>query len=252
VRVRRSTIEMIDDGEEVVDVAGDTLPVAHLDDILGLARNATTNESDFVLLLLVAAAGERVAFAIDEVESEQEVLFKSLGAYLAHVPNISGATVLGSGEVVPILNAPDLVQSAVGGVRDEEAAAIVSSLALDAVKSILVAEDSITSRLLLKEILETAGYQVTTAIDGADALSRLEERSVDLVVSDVEMPKLNGFELTERIRSHPKHGGLPVILVTGLERQRDRERGIGAGASAYIVKSQFDQSALLDTIQRLI
>jgi two-component system chemotaxis sensor kinase CheA len=112
-------------------------------------------------------------------------------------------------------------------------------------KTILVAEDSITSRMLLKEILESAGYVVATAIDGEDAFSSLQKTPFDLVVSDVEMPRMNGFALTDKIRSDERYTQLPVVLVTGLESQGDRERGVTVGASAYVVKGSFDQSNLL-------
>jgi two-component system chemotaxis sensor kinase CheA len=117
---------------------------------------------------------------------------------------------------------------------------------------ILVAEDSITARTLLKNILETGGYQVTTAVDGADAFTQLRSGEFDLVVSDVDMPRMSGFELTTKIRLDKKLGELPVVLVTALESRPDRERGIEVGANAYIIKSSFDQSNLLNVIQRLL
>jgi two-component system chemotaxis sensor kinase CheA len=119
-------------------------------------------------------------------------------------------------------------------------------------KAVLVAEDSITSRLLLKGILESAGYRVKTAVDGMEAFTMVRAEHFDLVVSDVEMPRLNGFDLTTRIRADQKLASLPVILVTALETRDDRERGLEAGANAYLIKSSFDQGNLLETIQRLI
>ena len=112
-------------------------------------------------------------------------------------------------------------------------------------------EDSITARTLLKNILESAGYDVQTAVDGVDAITALKAREFDIVVSDVEMPRMNGFELTAKIRSDKKFSELPVVLVTALESREDRERGIDVGANAYIVKSSFDQSNLLEVIERL-
>ena len=106
--------------------------------------------------------------------------------------------------------------------------------------------------MLLKGILESAGYQVTTSVDGADAFSLLKKTAFDLVVSDVEMPRMNGFELTAKIRGTEQVAQIPVVLVTGLDSREDRERGITVGADAYIVKTSFDQSNLLDVIQRLI
>jgi two-component system chemotaxis sensor kinase CheA len=115
-----------------------------------------------------------------------------------------------------------------------------------------VVEDSITARMLLKNILQTAGYTVATAIDGVDAFTQARSGEFDLIVSDVDMPRMSGFELTARIRGDKKLSDLPVVLVTALESREDRERGIEVGADAYIVKSSFDQSNLLEVIQRLI
>jgi two-component system chemotaxis sensor kinase CheA len=119
-------------------------------------------------------------------------------------------------------------------------------------KSILVAEDSITARTLLKNILEAAGYDVKTAVDGIDGFTQLKSGEFDIVVSDVDMPRMNGFDLAARIRADKKISDLPVVLVTALESREDRERGIDAGADAYIVKSSFDQGNLLEAIRRLI
>jgi len=119
-------------------------------------------------------------------------------------------------------------------------------------KSILVAEDSITARTLLKNILESAGYNVKTTVDGVDAFTTLRTENFDLVVSDVDMPRMSGFDLTAKIRADKKLSELPVVLVTALESRQDRERGIDVGASAYIIKSSFDQSNLLEVIRRLI
>jgi len=117
---------------------------------------------------------------------------------------------------------------------------------------ILVAEDSITSRTMLKNILETAGYLVTVAVDGSDAFNKARNDEFDLVLSDVDMPKMNGFELTLKIKNDAKLGDIPVVLCTSLESREDKERGIEAGADAYIVKNSFDQGNLLEIIKRLI
>ena len=106
--------------------------------------------------------------------------------------------------------------------------------------------------MLIKGMLESAGYRVTTAVDGVDALTALRSGEFDLVVSDVEMPRMNGFDLTAGIRADKRLAEMPVVLVTALSSPADRERGIDAGANAYIIKGSFDQSNLLDTIRRLI
>jgi two-component system chemotaxis sensor kinase CheA len=159
--------------------------------------------------------------------------------------------VLGSGQVVPILNAVDLLKSArrSGGALARAAATVRPRDV--ATKVILVAEDSITSRMMLKSILESAGYRVQTAVDGMDAFAQLRAGRFDLVVSDVEMPRLDGFDLTARIRADKKLAERPIVLVTARETREDRERGIDVGANAYLVKSRFDQDDLLDAVRRL-
>ena len=103
-----------------------------------------------------------------------------------------------------------------------------------------------------KSILEASGYEVTTAVDGQQALELLEQREVDLVVSDVDMPRTNGFDLTRTIRSSDSMNHLPVILVTARETDEDKARGIQVGANAYLVKRSFDQRNLLQTIEQLL
>jgi two-component system chemotaxis sensor kinase CheA len=192
-----------------------------------------------------------MAFKVDEIIDEQQVLVKGLGKLLNRVRNISGATVMGTGKVIPVLNIADLMISAthqtgkINETFDEEQPKTKSL-------KILVAEDSITSRTLIKNILETAGYIVTTAVDGVDAFTRIKNHAFDLIVSDVDMPRMNGFELTTRIKGDKHLAEIPVVLVTALESRDDRERGIEAGADAYIIKRSFDQGNLLEVIRKLI
>ena len=120
------------------------------------------------------------------------------------------------------------------------------------VYKVLVVDDSITSRSLIKNILETSGYNVTTAVDGVDAFTKALVGEFDLIVSDVDMPRMNGFELTAKVKKNKKLGELPVVLVTALESKDDREHGIDVGADAYIVKSSFDQSNLLEVINKFL
>ncbi|HEY3229530.1 MAG TPA: response regulator [Roseiflexaceae bacterium] len=117
---------------------------------------------------------------------------------------------------------------------------------------LLVADDSFTTRELIRSILQSAGYDVTTAVDGLDALDKLRAGTYDLVVSDVEMPRVDGFQLTTQIRKDLGLTDLPVVIVTSLASEVHRRRGLEAGAQAYIVKSQFDQSNLLDTVRQLL
>jgi two-component system chemotaxis sensor kinase CheA len=114
--------------------------------------------------------------------------------------------------------------------------------------AVLLVEDSVTARMLLRDVLETAEYQVTTACDGVEALEALTEGDFDVLVSDVQMPRMDGFELTRRVRQDERLRALPVILVTTLESDEDKQRGVDAGADAYIVKRGFDHTRLLRAI----
>lgn len=252
-RVARVGKERIKYIEQRESVAFDGIPLAltRLGHILELPPPAErARVRDTLPLVVIGSGGVSAAFGVDKVLNEQEILLKSLGKQLVRVRNVSGATVLGSGKVVPVLNANDLlrsVQRSGGGRR-----LLSDSEEKKARKNVLIAEDSITSRTLLRNILSAAGFSVQTAVDGQEAWEFLSKAAFHVVVSDVEMPRMNGFELTAKIRSDPATAELPVVLVTSLESREDRERGVEAGADAYIVKSGFDQGNLLDVLHRLL
>jgi len=250
VRIPRSAVKTVEN-RETIPWNGQVLALVRLADVLELpGRNSDYAAAGTIQVMILGSGNKRIALQVDEIIGEQEILVKPLGRQLSRVRNIAGATVLGTGKAVPILNVADLLRSAVGAVSTA-AAALPGKPSAAGRKSILVAEASITSRALLKNILESAGYEVSTAVDGIDAFSRLKTQPFDLLVSDVEMPRMSGFELTARIRSDKALAELPVVLVTALESQEHRERGIDVGADAYIVKSSFDQGNLLEVVRRL-
>ena len=253
LRVNTADIKTVEN-RETLPLNGQVVSLVRLAEVLELAPETASSACvGSVPAAVLAAAEKRIALLVDAVLSEQEVLLKTLGPQLRRVRNIAGATVLGTGQVVPVLNVPDVLKSAVQAsmaavrrvattIEPEEAPS----------KTVLVVEDSITARMLLKNFLEAAGYRVVTAVDGVDGLTHLRSGAVDLVISDVDMPRMNGFALTAAIRSDQRFADLPVVLVTALESREDRERGIEVGANAYLVKSSFDQSNLLEVIQRLV
>jgi two-component system chemotaxis sensor kinase CheA len=247
LQVSREEIKSAEN-RETIQINDRAFSVVRLSDVLEITQiNTEADPKRKIPVVVLTWAGEQIGFFVDEILDEQEVLVKSLGKQLPHVRNIAGATVLGTGKVLPVLNVADLMHSAVKIARVSAACETE-----EAPKSILVAEDSITSRTLLKNILEFAGYKVKTAIDGAEALAVLATEPFDLVVSDVEMPRMSGFDLTARIRADKRLAELPVVLVTALDSRPDREHGVDVGASAYIVKSSFDQGNLLEVVRRLI
>lgn len=244
------------EGHDTVIYDGRPLTLVRLNDVLGLPSAGVRNAGKRIPYVILAAAERRMAFAVDELVDEQEVVIKGLGKQLSRVGGILGATVMGSGEVVLILNVADLIKLAMRGKkRSIFEAAEETALAAEtrARRRILVVDDSITTRTLEKNILEAEGYIVQLAIDGEEALSAIASEGVpDLIVSDIIMPRIDGFELTRLIKDDAQTAHVPVILVTSLDSPEDKARGIEAGADAYIVKSSFDQNNLLETIEQLI
>ena len=220
----------------------------HLADALGLSRTILQDTPGYFSFVVLESAGRRMALVVDKIMEEQEVLMKPFGKLIPRVKGILGVSVLGSGEIIPVLCSKDIVL----GKSKMQAPAQTVTKATEARKSILVVEDSITSRMLLKSILESAGYEVTVANDGIEGLTALKTGSYNLVVSDVEMPRMDGFQLTAAIRAEAGLERLPVILVTNLESREHREKGVIAGASAYIFKSDLAKSNLLTTVARFL
>jgi two-component system chemotaxis sensor kinase CheA len=249
VRVKRDEIKTVEN-RNTLSLNGMTIPLLRLADVLELTGK--NEDPPMMTVLVLESQGKRIGFIVNEVLNELEVLIKSLSQPLARVRNIAGATILGSGRVAPVLNISDLMKSAVKASVYGPKPGMSEATGEVIRKSVLVVEDSITSRMLLKNILETSGYLVATAVDGIDAMTLLKTEKFDVVISDVDMPRMNGFNLTEKIRGDKKLAELPVVLVTALESREDKERGIDVGANAYIVKSSFDQSNLLEVIRRLI
>ncbi len=201
-------------------------------------------------VVFVRVGNDRVGLLVDELIDEQEIILKAQGSLLRRVPGMLGMTILESGAVCVVLNVQDLIKTVVTG-------ALTSAAKLTAVEApkkriVLLVEDSITTRMQEKRILERAGYEVVLAVDGEDGKNKLDQNSVDAVVSDVEMPNMNGFALTRHIRAHAVHGNLPVILVTSLASEENIRKGMEAGANAYITKRAFDQTVLLETLERLL
>jgi len=252
VSLKQEEIKTVEN-RQTIELNGHAVSLVRFEDALGLTRQKSTgNNEGKPTAIVLHIDDKRIAFLLDEVINEQEVLIKNLGRQLADVPNIAGATILGTGRVVPIFNVRDLIESAVQASAAARPAIVAAEKAEEKKPAVLVVEDSITARTLLKNILQAAGYDTTAAIDGIDAFAQLRSREFDIVISDVDMPRMNGFDLTAKIRTDKKLAELPVILLTALESREHRERGIEVGANAYIVKSSFDQSNLLEVIRRLV
>jgi two-component system chemotaxis sensor kinase CheA len=240
-------------GKTTVVINGDPIAFSWLADILNLPREDDKNGTTPALLL--SSPRGRAAFGVNAFLGEEEIVVKGLGKLLNHIPYLSGGSILGRGEIALILNPNDLFRSLSHHARIHPPSAPPTKSRpslLPTKKKVLVVEDSLTTRTLERNILEASGFDVTTAIDGEEALIKLHEKSFDIVITDIQMPRLDGFTLTERIKKDERFRDIPVILVTALQAESDKRRGIEAGADAYITKATFDQKHLLQIIQRFI
>jgi two-component system chemotaxis sensor kinase CheA len=236
---------------EVIRYDGHLVPMVRLSVLLGLPEPVVAPVAGGKRWCVMLRSGEdRAACLVTEVSGDREGLVKELRPPLVRLRHIAGACLLATGQVVLILRPMDILKSIQRQVRSQASPPATEPEGRPPV--ILVVDDSITTRIMEKHLLEMAGYQVRVAVDGAEAWAFLQTGACDLVLSDVEMPRLNGFALTAQIRAEPSLADLPVILVTSLASREDQERGIEAGANAYIVKAAFDQSHLLEIIRRLI
>jgi two-component system, chemotaxis family, sensor kinase CheA len=236
-------------GRQAIEFQGEKIGVIRLTEALGITEYPAPLEgSAHVPVVILAYGAGQIACIVDEVIRVQEIVVRSLGSQLRRVKRITGAVILGDGKVALVLDALELIQESIKGPP----AVSVRSINGGDIRRILVVEDSVTSRALLQTILERDGYRVQTAIDGMEALAMLKEHEFDMVVSDVDMPRMNGFTLTEKIRAEARISTLPVVLVTSLDSLEDQKHGITVGADAYIKKTSFEKGQLLEVIRDLL
>lgn len=253
IRIQYADIVNVGSGQTML-YNNETLGLVLLSDVLGIKTNKKIwREDEYLQLIILSQNHKKIAFVVEEIFGEQEGLVKELGPQLAHINQVAGATIMGNGNITFILHPMELMNSAGRVVTSlEPAFEYIPESGNIEQKSILVVEDSITIRTLLRNFIENAGFKVTTAVDGLDAWQLLQKTHFDLIVSDIEMPKMNGFELTVSIRKEKIYADLPIILVTALETADDKQKGMEVGANAYVIKSSFEKSNLIEIIQRLI
>ncbi len=229
---------------------GQPIELMPLAQLLGIQIRTNMDKAEIPVILSWGTSGPK-GWIVDDLLGEQEIVMKHFTRYFKKVPNVSGAAILGTGEVVLVLNTSDLhYQSAstTGQIffKQEETQSDVQKKI-----RVLAADDSQITRTMEKNILTKAGYQVTEAHDGIDALEKLENNDFDLVVTDVQMPRMGGIGLTKKIRASTLLRDIPVIIVSFKDTEEDKLRGLKAGANAYLGKGQFSQAKLLDLAKQL-
>ncbi len=239
------------EGKSVVFLAGQQIPLLSLAHLLGLGETAVKVSRNVVPLVVLKHGERRVAVAVDEFLSIREALVKDIGVPAALGTMVAGGMLLEDGSVALVLNPFEIVET----FRKSGTVRVLTTIEKPPEKRvpvILVVDDSLTTRTLEKSILEAHGFIVRLAVDGIEALNRLRAERVDLVISDIQMPRLDGFGLLQAVKSDQALKTIPVILVSSLEAREDRERGLALGADAYVVKRKFDQKELLETIGQIL
>lgn len=235
------------EGRPAVWVDRHPVRLQRLADVLGLGEGQESEGP----VVVVADSNRRHAFVVDRLVGQRDVVIKPLSPVVPHLPAVAGASVEADGSILVVLDPPGLIERALGSPHAQAARVRRDESSLER-RTILVVDDALIIRELQRGILERAGYDVRLATDGQHALSELARDRSDLVVTDIEMPKMDGFALTEAIRAHPTLANIPVLIVSSRASEEDRQRGLDAGADGYITKSAFDESSLLTAVNRLL
>ena len=233
---------------KALEVGGQVLPFHYLPALLGEGERFEPGLRSRPVLVL-QGAGERIALQVDEVQGNREVVIKNLGPQLARVPGIAGATVLGSGDIVLILNPLALGRNA-GSLSTAPAAGQPEPVPVHR-PTVMVVDDSLTVRRVTQRLLEREGYRVTLAKDGVDALEQLPEARPDLMLVDIEMPRMDGFDLVRHVRGDAATAALPIIMITSRTADKHRNVALGLGVNAYFGKP-FQEPVLLGAIAGLL
>lgn len=251
IKISLSDIHTVE-GQKVIHFRGWTVPVFNLREVLNLDTASGETIQGKLPAMIVELAQERIAFLADRIISEREIAVKPLGEFLGGVNNLAGATILEKGELAFLLHVPDLFESSRFRQRPTIEIKRPGEETTGAKAHILIVEDSLITREMEKSILLSYGYEVDESEDGLQALDRLREKHYDLIITDIEMPNMDGFELTRRIRSDENLCPIPIIIVSTRSSSEDRRQGVEAGADAYMVKSEFQHEKLIEIIKRLI
>jgi chemosensory pili system protein ChpA (sensor histidine kinase/response regulator) len=229
-----------------VDFQDRAYPLHALRHLLGGAAGVELQSQNSVLLL--RSGVQRIALHVDELLGNQEIVVKNIGPQLARVPGVAGATVLGDGRIALIINP---VQLALRPARAAPAAAPIATAPERTGPRVLVVDDSLTVRKVTGRLLEREGYRVLTAKDGVDALEQMRDTLPDIMLVDIEMPRMDGFDLARAVRREPRTRDTPIVIISSRTAEKHRSQAAQIGVNAFIGKP-FQESDLLEHIARLI
>jgi len=252
-RIARSEVKTVE-GRPTTVIRGETVGLVHAAEILELKETVQSETAEELSIVSVLAGARTVGFVVDAFLGEEDLVVRRLDSRFGDVPHVDAASIRENGDLLLILDADDLVQSALqlleqGKLRGNDGR---SSASKRTQHRILVVEDSITVREVERQMLLRAGYAVDTAVDGMDGWNAVQKAKYDLVVSDVDMPRMNGIEFVRKMRADRRFESLPVVIVSYKDREEDRIAGLEAGASAYLTKGSFQDRSFLQAIADLI
>ena len=249
VRIRREELDRyIGDDAIAYRYGQDEYPITHLASLVEGQAAAVTEEGLTVPVLLVRAGGRTAGLLTDELLGAREVVVKPLGPQLSGIRGISGATILGDGRIVLIIDAGALIRRK---VREDVPLPPPRTADEDARTFVMVVDDSITVRRVTERLLERNGMRVVTAKDGVDAVTLFQEQTPDIVLLDIEMPRMDGYEVAAHMRADPRLKKIPIIMITSRVGQKHRARAIEAGVDAYLGKP-YQESELLAAVDALV
>ena len=239
---------LVEAPEPVYRFAGQEYPVLDIEPLLG--EPATPLSRDNVSLLILRAGEQKAAIRAPRLLPHREVVIKPVGPQISSVPGILGGSISAEGEVIVILDPGPLIRHALihGAAAAAEPLPVVTGPQRTLV---LVIDDSITMRKVTSRVLEALQYEVMTAKDGVDALEQMQERTPDIILCDIEMPRMDGYELTERVRDDSRLRAIPIVMITSRAGQKHRDRAMHAGANAYLTKP-YQENDLINEIERLL
>ncbi len=238
------------EGRPVIILDAKVVPLAQLHRVLGVGVAPEPAPGTAQPVMVLRLAGRRLALIVDALLQVRDCLISD--PMKGADRSVMGTILLDGGEVAFVLDPAVLFDAPAFSALDGPAGASARNIPPPAARTILVVDDSVTTRTLEKSILEAQGFRVRLAVDGVDALAELRQNPVDLVISDVEMPRMNGLVLLDTIKRDSALQKIPVILVTSHSNPEDVQRGLDLGADAYIIKQRFDQHDLLDAIEQLL
>ncbi len=244
---REKILKHLTEDEPKLDYGGISYRIQHLGSLVGAAPSALPEDENAVSLVLIRAGESSTALLTDSLEGSREIVVKTLGPHIASVPGVTGATILGDGRVIMILDAGTLVRAQKGPERAAAAAPQTGAPTLTA----LVVDDSITMRRVTQRLLERRGAKVFTARDGLDAITVLQEHPVDIILLDIEMPRMDGYQFATHVRNDSKLKHLPIVMITSRSGEKHRAKAIEIGVNDYLSKP-YQESQLVAAIEALL